>query len=177
MTNVIDFEQFKFKKLGQASFQLWNVQFKQSFDFQTTLADLPDRVLLFLASPGDKSTGAIYQLAEKIRFPKSKTKASLDEKKIEMDLMDIHLYFLDKIRLEIMKRLKWLDTYDDIEMPILELILKFDKESSLRSTPPELSSDHPRIDEYNELITKEKELFIRKLSVNALIEFNHKVHG
>ena len=177
MSNIIQLDPLRKKKLGEKGFRLWNAQFKQSFDENTRLADLPDKVLLFLASPGEKSTGAIYDLIERIRYPHWKYSNPEDEKKREMNLIDIHLYLLDHIRLEMMRRLDWLEEYGGMDTPILDLILDFDKSHPAFATPPQLAKDHPQIGEYLELIPKEQEVFIRKLAVSALIEFNHKLNG
>jgi len=178
MTNIIQLEQYRKRKLGQVGFKLWNAKFRKTFDETTAIHDLPDSVLLFLASPGEKSAGIIYQLIQQLKYPVEKLDDGVGTNEMEMDLMDIHLYLLDKVRFEMMLRLGWIDNYDSREKAILDLILEFDK-SMIGSfdAPPQLCKNHPQFEDYQNLINREKELFIRKLFVNALIEFNSKIQN
>jgi hypothetical protein len=177
MSNIIQLEQYKRSKLGKNSFKYWNSQFHQSFNESTTICDLPDNILLFLASPGDKSEGTINQLIRAIRFPKDKPGTKALQKQVKMMLMDIHLFLLDRLRLEMLLRLGWIDDYPGKKVAILDLILNFSQTNYEQfKNPLPLAHNHPRWQEYNGLIPREKELFIRRLFVNALIEFNRKLH-
>ena len=175
MSDIIHLDQYKRKQQARQCFKFWNAQFRESFDETTKIGDLSDKVLLFVASPGEKSAGAVYQLIEQVKYPESGLEER-DAQKLEMDLMDIHLHVADIFRYEMMYRLDWIESYPKMDCPILELIEAIEPGSKdMFSNPPDLKSDHPQYPEFEKLIPRERELLIRKLFVNALIEFNKQV--
>ncbi|MCG8336158.1 MAG: hypothetical protein MJE63_16715 [Proteobacteria bacterium] len=176
MSDIIHLDQYKRRQQAKQCFKFWNAQFRDSFDEATKVGDLPDNVLLFIASPGEKSAGAVYQLIEQVKYPQTRLEEK-DVQKLEMDLMDVHLHLADIFRYEMMYRLGWIESYPKMDCPLLDLIEAIEPGTKdMFSNPPNLKPDHPQYAEFAKLIPREKELFIRKLFVNALIEFNKKVN-
>lgn len=178
MAQVINLDRYKSDQIAQKAYKDWHRRFKETFTFDTCLSDLSDRTLLYLASPEDKSVNAFYELIvsvlESLCENLSSTSRSVDPKS-DMDLMDIHLYLADRVRFEMMKRLNWLTTYPGEGVSIILLIKDYKRNKYESFTnPPILSPEHPGFKDYQSLIKREKELFVRKLFVPALLEFKRK---
>ena len=92
-----------------------------------------------------------------------------------MTVMDRHLFLLDRIRFEYMKRLGWLDSYPGQEFTLIELVIKFDQIApGMQAISPVLNKDHPDYEKFCDMGSLEKEELIRKLLSVALKEMeNH----
>ena len=94
----------------------------------------------------------------------------LDTKE-KMMVMDRHLFLLDRIRFEYMKRSGCLKKYPGESFPIAELIINFDQLApGMQAKIPELSSDHPAYKDYCKMEPFAKEELIRKLLHETLKE-------
>lgn len=178
MAQVIDLDRYKADQIAQKAYKDWHRRFKETFSFDTCLSDLSDSTLLFLASPEDKSVNAFYELIvsvlESLSDNASPSSHAVHPKN-DMDLMDIHLYLADRVRFEMMKRLSWLTSYPGEGVSIILLIRDYRQNKYESFTnPPILSPDHPGYKEYQSLIKRERELYVRKLFVPALLEFKKK---
>ncbi len=178
MAKVIDLNHYKKKQMGTVCFNPWNRRFKESFDESTTLMDLSDKTLFYLASPGEKSTAAFYEIIQCVRHPQSKKRYQVVCKKDELEIMDIHFLLADRVRFELMSRLSWIAEYPDEDTSIIDLIALFGKNIYKNfHSPPKLAADHPNYSEFEKLIDREKAVFIKKLFVNALVVFNNRINN
>ncbi len=178
MAKVIDLNSFKRKQIGEVCFKLWSRRFNEHFDEATSLKDLSDRTILFLASPGSKSANAFYELIKCVLSPQSKAKFQPITKEEELEYLDIYLLLADRTRFELMKRLSWISEYCNEDDAIIDLIPIF-KEDFYQNfhKPPKLSENHPDFQTYETLIEREKEVHVKKMFVNALIQFNARVNN
>lgn len=178
MAKIIDLDRYKKKQLSDLCLNAWNRRFRENFDEFTTLKHLSDKTVLYLASPGDKSTNAFYELIDCMQGQLRKKKNQSINKQDELEMMDIHLLLADRVRFELMARLEWVSEYPDEQLPIIDLVQEFRK-NIYKSfhRPPKLSDHHPDYPRFETLIDREKEVFIKKLFVNALIVFNNKLNN
>lgn len=176
MAKIIQLDQYRNEQIAKKCFRFWNRHIEEPCSYSTRWADLKDETLLQLAAPGEESTLIFYMLIQDIvqtTLPQSEEQADLIS---EMEKMDLHLYLADKVRLEMMLRLSWLQSYPQQELSIIELVKQYHHHRLENyNNPPELSADHPGHQQYQQLINREKELFIRKLFPEALNHFNSKL--
>lgn len=176
MAKIIELEQYKKDKIGKRCFKYWNQHLKQSCSFFTQLRDLYDEDLLMLAAPGEESTVMFYMLIQSVHQENNTTLQDQPPTLSEIEKMDLHLYLADKVRLEMMVRLSWLKSYPQQELSVIDLVRQYHLHRLENyNSPPELSSRHPDYHQYQKLINREKELFIRKLFPKALNLFKSKV--
>ena len=91
--------------------------------------------------------------------------------KDKMIVMDRHLFLLDRIRFEYMKRLGWLKNYPGEEFTLIELILKYDQFApGMQARSPVLSEEHPDYPKFCKMGSFAKQELIRKLVYAALKE-------
>ncbi|MBU2513487.1 hypothetical protein KJ966_19270 [bacterium] len=178
MAKVIDLNHYKKKRLGKVCFTPWNQRFRESYDESTTLKDLSDKTLLYLASPGEKSTNAFYEIIHCVKHPQLQKRKQSISKQDELEMMDVHLLMADRVRFELISRLSWIVEYPDENIPIIDLISMFQRNTYKHfHSPPKLALDHSHYSEFQKLIDREKVLFIKKLFVNALIVFNNRTNN
>ena len=172
MSQVIDLEESRLLVNARKGFRNWSGFFKEEFGVETRFSKISSKTLSFLAQGREKGTFYIYDLIMNLKGLGSGFEfAELSPKK-KMIVIDLYLFLLDRIRFECMKRLSWLKSYPGEKLALVELIVNFDKLApSLQSEIPELRPDHPHYQEYSELNTFDKEVFIRKLIPLALEEF------
>ncbi len=172
MAEVIQLDQFKKHQIAKRCFKQLNAGFRESYNESTRIPDLSDQVLLFLANPDENSTRLSYQLIQHVILPRNQKPALQPDKKTEIDLMDIHLFLVDKIRFEIMTRLGWLESYPGSDSTVIDLITNYEKTRYDRyNTPPQLSKSHESFDEFIALGKREKETFVRKFFLSAMMAF------
>jgi hypothetical protein len=91
--------------------------------------------------------------------------------KKKIAVIDRHLFLLDRIRFECMKRLGWLVTYPGEELTLVELVTQFDKLApGMEAEIPALSPEYPGYKRYSAMNTFDKDAFVRKLVPKALKE-------
>jgi hypothetical protein len=89
----------------------------------------------------------------------------------KMKVMDLHLFLLDRVRFECMKRLGWLETYPGEEFTLVELVLQFDRLApGLQAQMPLLSQDHPDYPRFSAINAFDKEGVIRRLIPSLMKE-------
>ena len=92
-----------------------------------------------------------------------------------LKIVDIQLFLADLVRFEMMHRIKWIDDYLNRECALIELILTYDDtDYSQFTNPPQLSKSHPRFDEFDRKIPREKVVMARQLYPEALIAFKER---
>ena len=180
MGDVIELEQFRLKLAADQGFRSWLNRFREQFGPRTTLKDLTDSTLLFLATPGDENLYAIFDLVMGVKGWGTSTRFILDDlsSQIKQRLLDLSLRFLDYCRFEILRRLNWVEGLKEADLPLLALVDLVDAAPATQATPaPALVPEHPAYADYEKLIPSERHTCIRKLIPAALAEFRQRVEG
>jgi hypothetical protein len=180
MGDVIELEQFRLKLSADQGFRSWLNRFREQFGPRTTLKDLTDSTLLFLATPGDENLYAIFDLVMGVKGWGTSTRFILDDltSPIKQRILDLSLRFLDYCRFEILRRLNWVEGLKEADLPLLALVDLVDAAPATQATPaPALVPEHPAYADYAKLIPSERHTAIRKLIPPALAEFRRRVEG
>jgi hypothetical protein len=90
--------------------------------------------------------------------------------------MDVHLFLIDQVRFELIRRLGWLISFPCENHTLLEVVHAFETtKAEARQEPAALSESHPEYNAYNKLVDAEKQVFIRRKFLKALEEFHSGV--
>ncbi|MFH1488982.1 MAG: hypothetical protein ABII06_08770 [Pseudomonadota bacterium] len=169
MTEVVDLEKARLGAAVKRGFRNWKSQFRENFGTNSTFSNLSRDTLTYLAQGKDKSTFYLFDLIMSLLNLGSGFEFNEINSKNKMAVMDRHLFLLDRIRFEYMKRLGWLEGFPGQEFSLVDLVLRYDTLSpGLQSTPVLLSRRHPAFEIYRKMTPFEKEEFIRKLIPKAL---------
>ena len=169
MPGIIDLEKARIEIKAKKGFKTWSSRFGCCFDVSAKMENIPDKALVFLAEGNLKSSFYYYDLIMNLKDMKSGSGFEELEAADKMAVIDIHLFLLDRVRYEYMKRLGWIDSYPGEEYPIVELVMNFnDLAPDIQARPPVLSQSHPCYMEYISKNLFEKEEIIRKLIPEAL---------
>ena len=176
MTEVIQLESFKRKQAAIRGFRSWSKRFGEKLDEHTRLADLSDKTLLFLISPGDQNIFALYELVMGVKNLGTASDFFNLDKSGKMEVIDISIYLLDQLRFECMRRLNWLERGAEQAVPILDLVDRYPltKLEGPASIPP-LNKSHSKYQTYEKLADLEKETFVRKQIPQAIEEFARRL--
>ena len=176
MTNVVDMQAFREKALEQKSFGPWQKRFGEMFGTRTRIADLPDKVILCLAEPGETGSMAFYELIMGVLELGPAAKFFYLANDEQMRVVDIHLLLADQVRFEMMRRLGWLHEVPGAAVDLIGLVRQFETlKQTLRQTPPTLDECHPEYAAYRALAQGDKEVFIRRMLRQAIDEFKRQV--
>lgn len=94
----------------------------------------------------------------------------------QMRVVDIHLFLADQIRFELMRRLKWLLSFEGRRYSLLEMVREFDKiRERCRRHPPHMAPSDINYAEYIKLTDGDKEVFIRRMLPQALDAFKNRI--
>ena len=172
MARIVNLYDFKIKTVEKRAFAPFQKNFDESFSSKTKIKDFSDKTLYLLAQPVDANSQAYYEFIMRILdFTPSGKFNELSGKK-QMKIIDIHLFFVDQVRFEIMNRLKWITDLQGSKYSFVEMIECFDKvKSECKDTPPQLAASHPDYIYYNQLTSGDREVFIRRLLSDALETF------
>ena len=164
MNQVISIEKGKLQILTKKGFRNWKTQFKEAFSEETALGHISMETLSFLAQGKDKSTFYLYDLIMALNELGSGFEFNDLSPQNKMRVIDQYLFLLDRIRFECMKRLKWLESYPGQEMPLVEMILHFDRVApNIQAQIPVMRDDFEGAKEFFSVQSFEKEGAIRKL--------------
>lgn len=171
MTDIVELAKARLNiNIGKA-YRNWIGRLGEDFGVSTRLSHISSRSLRFLAGGAGNSPFYLYDLIMNLRGLGSGFEFNELDSKNKMIVMDRHLFLLDQIRFEYMKRIGWLDSYPGEEFTIVELILQFDQLApGMHAIPPILSKDHSAYSSFCDMNQFEKEELIRKLVVEALQE-------
>jgi hypothetical protein len=175
MTKVVDLNAFREKAIEQKCFGPWQKRFGEAFGAHTRIADLPDKVILGLAQPGDTSSTAFYELimgALDLGPAAKFFHLSNDE---QMRVVDIHLLLADQVRFEMMRRIGWLDEAPGAAVEMIDLIRQFETYKQALRRPPFLNSSHPEYAAYAQLADGDKDVFIRRMLREAVEAFTKQL--
>jgi hypothetical protein len=178
MTKVVDMHAFREKALEQKSFGPWQKRFGEMFGFPTRAADLPDKVILCLAQPGEASSTAFYELIMGALDLGPAAKFFYLANDEQMRVVDIHLLLADQVRFEMMRRIGWLHDVPGADTGLIDLIRRFETlKQTLREHPPALNESHPGYGEYCGLANGDKDVFIRRMLREAIEAFKKQMGG
>jgi hypothetical protein len=176
MTNVVDIQAYRAKVIEQRAFGSWEKRFGDSYHINTKLSDLSDTSLHFLAQPGESSALAFYELIMGILDLGPSIKFNYLPNREQITVVDIHLFLADRVRFEIMRRLKWIINLSCEKYGLVEMVQDFETvKSECKGTFPELAASHPDYPAYTQLPHSERESFIRRMLRDALESFKDRL--
>ncbi len=171
MTRVISLEKGKSHILAKKAFRNWRSRFKEDFTTKTRLTHISIETLAFLAQGKDKSTFYLYDLVMGLNHLGSGFEFNELSPGNKMRVIDQYLFLLDRIRYECMKRLGWVVRYAGEEIPLVELITRFDTLApNLQAQVPMMNRDFSGAKEFFSVSAYEKEGVVRKLIPRLLKE-------
>lgn len=176
MGKVVDLNAYKTHAMEQRSFGRWRRRFNAPFNLSTRVTDLADEILLQLATPGDESTIAFYDLIMgALGLGPAQNFQSLDSEQ-KMAIVDIHLFLADQVRFEMLHRLGWIQDFGCRERPLFKMVISFQRlKAACGRTPPEVSVSHPGHVKFQSLIPSDRASYIRRLLPEALDAFKKKI--
>ena len=126
MTQVISLKKGKTRILAKKAFRNWKTRFKEDFSPETCLSHISLETLSFLAQGKDKGTFYLYDLIMGLNHLGSGFEFNELTPKNKIRVIDQYLFLLDRIRYEGMKRLDWLTHYPGEDVPLMEMITRFE---------------------------------------------------
>jgi hypothetical protein len=172
MKKVVDLEEYRHRILEHRGFGPWKKRFGESFDSTTRLIDLSDSTLFYLAQPGEPNSVAYYEFIMGILNLGTAIKFNYLENRDQMRVVDIHLFLVDQVRFELMRRLRWIRAFEGEKYNLVEMVLEFDRvKTKCRGNPPELADSNSDYPTYMRLTAGDKEVFIRRMLQEALKTF------
>jgi len=164
MPQLIDMEEGRRLLAAKRGFRNWASRFKEDFGVNTRLGDLSLQTLSFLAQGRDKGAFYLYDLIMALKNLGSGFEFNELDPRSKMTVMDLHLFLLDRIRFECMKRIGWLESYPGEGCSLVELIVEFDRLApGLQAKIPLLSPSHPEFARFSAASVFDKEGVIRRL--------------
>jgi hypothetical protein len=172
VSKVVDLKQYRTRKAEFKSYGAWQKRFGEIYTENTRLADLSHRVVSYLATPGDDSNRAFYELIMgTLDYGPAAGFYSLGSEE-QLKVVDIHLFLADQVRFEMMRRIGWIAALAAADYALIELVRNFDRlKIALRNRPPELAATHPEYEKYKALSVREREVFVRQMLRSALDQF------
>ncbi|MBW2029566.1 MAG: hypothetical protein JRH06_05685 [Deltaproteobacteria bacterium] len=166
---VIRLSDARLEKNARRAFRNWESEFGEPFGLDTTLGQISAKTLALLAEGRNKSTFYLLDLIMNLQGMGSGFDFGGRSPKEQIAIMDRHLFLLDLIRYEYMKRLGWLESYPGEESTLVELVINFEKLApGLKADTPALDPNHPAYGVFRSASILEKEELIRKLIPRAL---------
>ncbi len=165
MAHIISFEEEKNRLIARTAFEPWMRKFKVELTHRTSISDLNNEIIKFLITGAQSPMYLIQNLIIKTLYFNKPLKNIKDvPQKSRVEIVNIAVFLLDQIRFEAMYRLNWIEHFDTRKIPIIELIMEFDKKySSYQYLTPALLPDHPKYEEYINTFDADRKNFIRRL--------------
>ncbi len=171
MTQVISLKKGKTRILAKKAFRNWKSQFKEDFSPETCLTHISLETLSFLAQGKDKGTFYLYDLIMGLHHLGSGFEFNELSPENKMRVIDQYLFLLDRIRYEGMKRLGWLTHYPGEDVPLMEMIIRFETLApNLQGQIPMMNPGFSSSKAFFSVSTYEKEGVVRKLIPRLLEE-------
>ncbi len=172
MDKIVRLEVYRAKALEKKAFSSWEKRFGIAFGVSTRLKDLDDTILLALAQPGDDSSEAFYELIMGTLELGDTPEFHYLPNAAQMKVVEVHLFLADLARFEMMRRLDWLEALSCEDLSLVELVLNHSTlQPESRENPPALKVYHPLYQDYQTMVTGDKQVFIRQLLPDALAAF------
>jgi len=178
MVEIVHLASFKRRQAARRGFKAWLRRFGEPLDEETRIADLSDRTLAVLISPGEENIFLLYELVMGVKgLGTSSDFFNLDRAR-KMEVIDISIYLLDQLRFECMRRLKWLASDCPPSLSLVELVEHYPTlTAEARRMIPAFSASHPNYETYRRLSEFEKETFVRKQIPAAIERFKNGLKG
>jgi len=176
MAEVIDFTVRKKQILAKVAFEPWERKFKAKFSYDTSLAELENRVINYFLPASKPVLYLLQNFVTRILYYSSSTSRGFYELDVQRQMLvvDVSIFLIDQFRFEAMYRLGWVEDFEIRHIPILELVLYFKTRYSLyQQITPDLSPSHPLYPEYLEASPLDQKGMIRRL-VAILLRQNDK---
>ncbi len=176
MSNIVNLNRYRQKVQTLRIFSAWQRRFRQTFQLNIRLADLPETTLLALARPGDHSAEACHELIMGVLDLGDAAQFSALDDRDKLTVVDTHLFLADHVHFEIMRRLNWLQRHPCLDYPIVSLVRQAIQLRQFCAThAPALAASHPDYPAYSKLIAVEKQVFIRNLINRAIDEYGCRI--
>jgi len=176
MAKIVNLQTYRDKALEQRSFGAWQKRFREIYSSLTRLSDLSDKTLYYIALPGDNSSNACYEFIMGALDLGPAPNFHYLENEDQLRVVDIHLFFSDQVRFELMHRLGWLQTFPAQDSTLLDMVQKCDALKAVsKETPPVLAESHPEYNDYQNLTRGDQEVLIRRLLQEALDVFKKRL--
>ena len=109
MAEIINLARFRSKVAADHGFRSWLARFQEQFGPDTRLQDLSPSTLLYLATPGEENLFVFFDLVMGAQGLGGSVRFRLDDldNDIKMKIMDTAFALVDRVRFEVMRRLKW----------------------------------------------------------------------
>ncbi len=176
MAKVVSLADYRQQSALLAGSQLWRKNFKEGFGSQSRLNDLRPHVLCWLGEPNEDSSSFFHSF---IICLLGYHQTPFDDLKtvLQMQVVDIHLFLADQVRFEMMRRMGWLSRFCATQYPMFDMVRNFDHIRQLcQQDPPLLSQTHSGYQEYQHLVDRDQQVFIRRMLPSALQEFKEFFH-
>lgn len=175
MSQVVQISEVRLKRLVKKAFKNWFFAFKETCDETTRLNNLSYETIKKLAVCRDDMSFYIYDLIMNLLGLGSGMKVYELYGPIRLKILDIYLFILDRIRFEGMKRLGWIDSYPGEDIPIVELVLRYEElRSEMERIAPTLSKDHQAYEQYSSASEYDREGIVRRLIPQMIKDFERK---
>ena len=176
MTKIINLQLYRNIALEKRIFGPWQKRFGETNGLKTRLSDLSDRVLYYLAQPGEPSSLAYYELIMGVLDFGTAPNFHYLNNENKMLVVDIHLFLADQVRFEMMWRLEWIKDFEGRKFGLIELVQDVENiRSKCRENPPKLAKSNPDYHAYTRLTHGDKEVFIRQMLQKALEAFTERI--
>ena len=178
MEKIINLQAYRSRMVVQKGFTPWYKRFGEQYGEHTTIVDISDKTLCSLASPGDESTTAFYDIIMGILDFGRAAKFYYMESSDQLKVIDIHLFLADNIRFELMHRLEWVENFSCENFSLIEMVQSCDKiKKQSKGKAPILSKSHHEYPLYSALVGGDKEAFIRLMLPDAISAFKERLEA
>ena len=176
MADVVQLSQYRNRAAVRNGFARWQKQFKDVFSIDTRIMDLKDATLLRLAQSDKDATDLLHSLIIGFcGYPQHATFETISVRS-QMHVLDVYLLLSDQIHFEVMFRLGWIESFVGHSYSLYQIVTSFlNVKDACWEAPPVLSKGHCDYDDYQKLIEREKQVFIRRLLPSAIEAFNERV--
>jgi len=169
LADIIDLNERRRHLKAKKGFEPWSRRFGVYFSDDTSVRDLDSSTIRYLIRGGEDSATALYELIMGINGLGSGQRFHYLESDRKMGVTDITLFLLDLLRFEAMYRIDWLNEYQFLTVPLLDLIQHFHTQfAASRHQSPALSPLHPRYAEYLAQYEGDRNAFVRRLIPEAI---------
>jgi hypothetical protein len=176
VAEIIDLARFRSKIAADQGFRSWLARFQEQFGPDTRLQDLSSSTLLYLATPGEENLFVFFDLVMGAQGLGGSVRFRLDDldNDIKMKIMDTAFALVDRVRFEVMRRLKWVAAMP--EAPIIDLLRQtWRLGAGSDQDPPVLAPEHPDYPAYARLNPMDRVVFLRRLIPRAVTCFRERV--
>lgn len=177
MAEIINLSRFRSKVAADQGFRSWLARFQEQFGPDTRLRDLSPATLLYLATPGEENLFVFFDLVMGAQGLGGSVRFRLDDldNDLKMQIMDTAFALVDRVRFEVMRRLKWVATPEE-DIPIIELVRQAWRQGAeFGQAPPVLAPEHPDYPAFARLNPMDRMVFLRRLIPRAVTCFREQV--